>query len=151
MARNATPPGPPRAKTVQLKFRLVADLNDRVEAAAAAHGWGVSEEIRRRLEASFAAEPPATADPKTGNLLDYINTLADVVSAHFGDWHSDPGAFAVFRLAIEKILSDVCPEGEPLLNPTSRAKALMPDPTNIEAAAGMVSAVALWWLPGDKS
>jgi hypothetical protein len=142
MARGAGP------NELQTSIRLSRELYNRLDAAR--EGRPLGEEIRRRLEASLAGAPPAAIDPKTGNLLDYINTVADVVSAHFGDWHSDPGAFAVFRLAVEKILSDVCPEGEPLLKPRNQAKALMPDPTNIEAAAAMVAAVALWWRPGDK-
>jgi hypothetical protein len=142
MARGAGP------NELQTSIRLSRELYNRLDSAR--EGRPLGEEIRRRLEASLAGAPPAATDPKTTSLLEYINTVAGVVSAHFGDWHSDPGAFAVFRLAINKILTDVCPEGDPVLNPTGQAKALMPDPTNIEGAAGMVAAVALWWLPGGK-
>jgi hypothetical protein len=57
-----------------LSFRIPRELFDRLRQAAA--GRSVSEEIRRRLEASFAEGPTASKDQWFGDLLTAINQAA---------------------------------------------------------------------------
>jgi hypothetical protein len=85
---------------VQTAVRMPRELYERLQAA----GRPIGEEIRQRLEESFAAEPPAAADPKTAQLLGAISKLAGEASGYFGRWHERPYAFRVLHGGIEAAL-----------------------------------------------
>jgi hypothetical protein len=87
-----------------LTFRAPAPLRDQLEHEAAAAGRSISEEIRRRLEGSFAA-PPLSADGPTAELLSAISGEAARLQRDFGDWHSDPFAFRVFHGVVARLLA----------------------------------------------
>jgi hypothetical protein len=88
------PKGAPRDKAIAL--RLPSDLHDRLSAAAA--GRSVSEEIRRRLEASFDMPGgDAADDARFANLLKAIGYAASVAAAMYPA--PDPRGAAVFEEA----------------------------------------------------
>ncbi len=100
--------GVPRDTTVTL--RLPRELHKQLDKAAA--GRSLSEEIRRRLEWSLLHE--WSNDPNTGVMIEAIARLADNVRPYYGHWHDDPFAFAVFKIAIDALLTKVRPKGEPI-------------------------------------
>jgi hypothetical protein len=108
-ARAETTPAEP--KSTQMKFRLAGHLSALIEKAAAEHGWGASEEIRRRLVASFLDEPRAE-DEETNRLLDAIETIAQNIEPPFGVWHQSRFAFEVFRSAVVGLLDLQRPPGD---------------------------------------
>src|SRR6202022_1385200 len=87
------------AKTTQMKFRLANYLHDEIEEAAGRNGWGVSEEIRRRLEGTFFHELQA-GDAETYRLLEAIKGVARNIEPAFGRWHENRFAFEVLRVAV---------------------------------------------------
>ncbi len=105
----------PSSETMrQSALRLPNDLHEKLVAAGGSRGMG--EEIRRRLEASFDAEPKLkTTDRRTGELLEAIAHLADTIALD-AEWHADRFAFEVFRTAVDTILAHYQPEGEPEVN-----------------------------------
>ena len=98
-------------RTTQMKFRLSDPLHDRIEKAAKENGWGASEEIRRRLEASFVLEAD---DDETSRLMEAIKTVARHLQPPFGPWHKSRFAFEVFREAINALLALSKPPGDPV-------------------------------------
>ncbi len=102
---------PEALKTTQFKFRLSTDLNHQIEAAAGRNGWGASEEIRRRLEASFAQELRA-GDEETFRLVEAIRTVAQNLEVPFGSWHENRFAFDVFIEAVKVLMALYRPPGD---------------------------------------
>lgn len=100
-------------KTSQMKFRLAGHLGMLIERAARENGGTTSEEIRRRLAASFLNEATA-GDDETRKFLNAIDTVARNVEPAFGAWHEDRFAFAVFRAAVLVLLDLQRPSGEPV-------------------------------------
>ncbi len=98
--------GVPRDTAIAL--RLPSELHRQLKDAAA--GRSVSEEIRSRLAASLIGE--MTNDAKTRKLADAIGELARNVKPYYGAWHDDPYAFAVFKVAVDTLLSKLRPTGE---------------------------------------
>jgi hypothetical protein len=78
---------------------------------------GASEEIRRRLEKSVAAEKSPFKNIKTRNLLIALTFVAEKVALHFGDWSEDPFSFAVMKAALNLWLDANRPEGEVVMKP----------------------------------
>ena len=68
------------------------DLQRRLSKAAEAAGHSRGEEMRRRLERSFAL----AADAETGQLLEHIATAADILTRQWAPWHLARHAFDVF-------------------------------------------------------
>jgi len=102
------------ARTTQMKFRLSDPLHDRIEEAAEHSGWGASEEIRRRLEASFVQELQAD-DDETYRLVEAIKTVArNLQQSPFGSWHKNRFAFEVFRDAVNTLVTLSKPPGDPV-------------------------------------
>ena len=99
--------GVPRDTAVTL--RLPRELHDHLKDAA--RGRSVSEEIRVRLEWSLLHD--LTSDQTTRDLVDAIGNLARNIRPYFGDWHENPFAFAVLKVAIDTLLTKVRPKGEP--------------------------------------
>jgi hypothetical protein len=111
LARLATEPGATKVK--QMKFRLPGYLYNQIEEAGERNGWGSSQEIRGRLDASFTEEIQA-GDDETYRLLHAIKTLARNVEDPFGIWHENRFAFDVFRAAVLALLDLHRPAGEPV-------------------------------------
>jgi len=89
--------------------RLPQSLQERLKEAGGERGMG--EEIRRRLEASFAAEI-ASPDPKTRELLNAIAFCAQEITRDFGPLSEEPYAFAVLKETISKLMTRCEPKGE---------------------------------------
>jgi len=108
----------PADDMVQSAIRLPRTLHERLKKAGGDRGMG--EEVRRRLEASFAAERSPT-DVKTRELLDAIAYYAEEIARELRPWSKDPFAFRVLKEAISLLLADFEPEGEavPPPNPDS--------------------------------
>jgi len=92
----------------QSALRLPVDLYERLNKVAGERGMG--EEIRRRLEASFAAEK-SPDDPATKRLLDAIAHVASRVPTD-ALWSKDAYSFAIFRAAIDALLTHFRPAGD---------------------------------------
>jgi hypothetical protein len=118
-----------------LTFRLPRTLYEKLKEAAA--GRSVSEEMRQRLEASFAGEINLPDEP-TRKLLGAIAAMARMLDSLEERWRTDPGptdyfpewvkrtreigsfkwhetpyGFAVFKRAIEMLLNACEPRSEP--------------------------------------
>src|SRR3981081_2363609 len=100
--------GSPRDTAVGL--RLPRELHAQLKRAAA--GRSISEEIRQRLVESLLRDDRESA--ATQKLTDAIAEVTRNVKAYYGDWHENPYAFAVFRVAVEPLLSKMRPKGEPI-------------------------------------
>src|SRR5438067_6555363 len=100
--------GVPRDTAVAL--RLPRELHAQLKKAAA--GRSVSEEMRARLEKSLLRD--WRDDAPTRRLTEAIAELARNVKPYYGDWHENPYAFAVFKYAVETLLSKMRPKGEPV-------------------------------------
>lgn len=111
--------GVPRDTAVAL--RLPRELHAQLKRAAA--GRSVSEEMRSRLEGSFLRD--MTDDAPTLALTEAISEVARNVKTYYDAWDENAYAFAVFRVAVETLLSKMRPKGEPV-------------PSNTDE-----------WLPGD--
>ena len=112
--------GVPRDTAVAL--RLPRELHAQLKRVAA--GRSVSEEMRSRLEQSLVLD--GRDEVATRNLTEAISEVARNVKPYFGDWNENPYAYAVFKVAIETLLSKMRPKGEPVA------------PSNADE-----------WLPGD--
>ena len=103
----------------QTSLRLPRELYDRL--AQAAGDRGIGEEIRRRLEVSFAGTAPLAEDQKTRRLLRCIAAAATAVpwvgpvSQMMGTggasraWHADPDAFEALARAIPALIEQIAP------------------------------------------
>jgi hypothetical protein len=103
--------------TIHLTFRVPPDLHERLKKDANALRIPIGEEIRRRLEASYAWEGSTSRDPKTHALTDAVGAVARNVKPYYGDWHESPYAFEVFKIAIDTLLAKVRPKGLPIPPP----------------------------------
>ena len=103
---------------IQSAVRLPRSLHERLKKAGGERGMG--EEIRRRLEAFFAAER-APADPKMRELLEAIPYFAEETTNFYHGWSEDAFAFRVLKACVDMWLRRYQPEGNPDLakpNPT---------------------------------
>jgi hypothetical protein len=87
----------------QTGLSLPRDLHQRLQEAANHNGHSLGEEIRQRLEESFAKSYALVAgdDPKTKLLASLIERLAWSLAID-GHWHEDPYSFQVFKAAIDR-------------------------------------------------
>lgn len=148
-------------ESTQTSLRLPRELHDRLSAAAGERGIG--DEIRRRLEASFA--PDEVADAKTRELARLVTHAAEIIGGvgergsggYYWPWHTDPFSFEVFKLvvhmALDKALAYYRPEGEavPKPNPTGIADLLYDHDVAPEEVAVNLLHVVLSDLIGKKS
>jgi hypothetical protein len=96
----------------QIPVALSAELRARLEAAAGAAGHSVAEEVRRRVDRTFIED---ALDPPLRALVDDIVELAEWVRVDVaGNWHSDPGAHAVFRSGVLMLIDERKPKGPPI-------------------------------------
>jgi hypothetical protein len=96
-------------KAIQSAVRLPQSLHERLQKAGGARGMG--EEIRRRLELTFAGEGAAT-DEITDEVVAEIREIARDLS-RYAPWHADGDAFDVFKAAVNALLSNHWPRGDP--------------------------------------
>jgi hypothetical protein len=126
MARKSKPPESDGGLTIHTTFRVPRELHERLKKAAAeVEGRGIGDEIRRRLDASFAPSP--SVDPTTNDLMGAIAEIAaDVWKFYYHPWHADPFAFVVFKKAVDLLLVSHQPKGDPVpnLKPDSYAELL---------------------------
>ena len=131
---------PEVSKTTQMKFRLSRRLHDLIEEAGMRNHWGASEEIRLRLEASFAQSPTASADPWFADLLTAINQAAAGaanlkkhppfpvgVMEHdgtrdVGDRGQDTTAYETFVEAVNMLMTALAPEGGATVSTETRRR-----------------------------
>jgi hypothetical protein len=124
--------------TTAVKFRLSNELNEQIERAAAGHGWGVSEEIRRRLEASFAGRPRAAWDAVDPSVNEFVLALSGMVQMLHRSFGGNPAFMhAALRSAVDKYLRMNAPDPAPetVPNPGGQYGPLYDDPVTIEDAA----------------
>ena len=123
---------------VQTAIRLPVSLHERLKQS----GSNVSEEIRRRIEESFAREN--SGDAATLALATSVIEFATLISLQTGHaWHAHPAANRMMRFMITARLARLRPEGEPSFKaeelPTARLVA--PDSDDVEAMALALEAV----------
>jgi hypothetical protein len=94
---------------VQSAIRLPKNLHVWLKDAGGERGMG--EEIRRRLEASFAAEN-LSANPKTQGFVDAIACCAEETTRYYGSWSEDPFAFGVLKACVEMLLKLYQPQAD---------------------------------------
>src|SRR5260370_20461410 len=116
-----------------LTFRLPRELHQRLVEESA--GRSVSEEMRRRLEASFVSPP---ADPETRQLVEAITTIAGFLADWKRKWHRDPTGFALLKRALEIVLEAFRPGGEP-------------ETDGFEGWIGFLAGIALHDLPPERA
>jgi hypothetical protein len=93
--------------TAQTALRLPTDMLARLRETGPTRGLG--EEIRRRLELSFAAE---AGDAKTRQLRDALSAFASHPSIR-ALWHEDAYAFQMFKAGVNQLLQYFQPPGDP--------------------------------------
>src|SRR5207248_2832847 len=104
---------------MQTSLRLPRDLYERLSEAAAENDHGVGEEMRQRLTASLKSAPAAVGDEQPRDQLTLQFAEASKVAAAnlalvLGPWHKDPFAFAIFKVAVNTLLENFQPEGDPV-------------------------------------
>jgi hypothetical protein len=93
----------------QLKVALPDDLRARLDAASAKSGRSVADEIRMRVEASFARD---ALDESTRGFLDHVARMPAAIERETGAaWYSHAGAHQVFRQMLLKALARLRPDG----------------------------------------
>jgi hypothetical protein len=117
--------------TTQTAFRLPKELHTKLEKAGRERGGGLSDEIRRRLEASFEGD-----DPQTQSLNRTIRLVAAEMQAMFGAWHQDPFAHAAFKAALAMLLERLKPQGQPIPHPNPDNLADVLYPSNFPEETG---------------
>jgi hypothetical protein len=128
--------GVPRDTTMTL--RLPRALHEQLTKAA--KGRSVSEEIRYRLEQSLLND--WVNDPKTGELIDAVAEIARNVRPYYGKWNESPYAFAVFKVAVDTVLSKVRPKGE-AVRPAANENDFLPGKTPEEAGRMLAGATII--------
>jgi hypothetical protein len=88
----------------QTTIRLSSNTYDLLADDAELNGRSVGEEMRRRLEASFASSRSPDVDAKTRQLLDVIAVMAQDLEESFPAWHADAGSYQAFARALVRWL-----------------------------------------------
>jgi hypothetical protein len=133
------------ANDVQTAVRMPSDLYNKLQAAAGDRSLG--EEIRRRLETSFAGAIPAALDPSTAELVGAIMHIADGLQREYAPWHEDRFAHEVMKQTIAKLLRVYQPDGgddfKVKFNPNGLAILIQYDDDTPEKVADSQLAVVL--------
>ena len=127
---------------IQTAVRLPQSLHERLKKAGGERGMG--EEIRRRLEASFAADQSAR------ELLDAISAVAEETTNYYGRWSENSFALEVLKACVDLLLSfyerEIEPAADP--NPSSAADLLFgPDHSSKDISRTIVNG---WWANRGK-
>ncbi len=142
--RQITPIAAPGAEALPLHmtFRISPELRERL--AAAAGDRPIGEEIRRRLEASFAPSAAGSDDPKTGELAAAIVKAANQLRSLNAPWHADTFSHAAFKHAIGKVLDAEQPPREGKVNPEGLgARLFWKDDVTPAEVGNMVAAIVI--------
>ncbi len=117
---------------VQTAVRLPQSLRDRLCDAGGERGLG--EEIRRRLEASFAPEKDGVS-PKARELLDAMASFAWQIAMYYGDPASDPFAADLLKACADLLMTCDRPSGEAIPHPTEAGDMVFSPDHTIEAVS----------------
>lgn len=116
----------------QLKVALPDDLRSKLENAAEASGRSLADEVRRRLEESFARD--LAYDAATDECIRAVPDLAALVSVATGHkWHQHAAAHWAFRSAIKAWLQRRRPAGDRAFAPGDLPKARLVSSDDPEA------------------
>jgi AcrR family transcriptional regulator len=139
----------PEPADIRTSLRMPQSLHEHLSRAAEANRHSFSDEIRQRLIASFdrPAVPSAT-DPRTQALLEAIFEIAYGLSEWFPAWYEDPFAARVLRLAVDKLLQALEPEGEPVMKPRPGTFTKMFSGSTVESLSGVLAGLAVTKLAG---
>jgi hypothetical protein len=138
---------PPTRADRQTTIRLPSGLYAQLELKAEEAGRTTGEEIRLRLSHSLEAEPPATLERETRDLLVAVARMAAVLHRWFGPWWEDPAIFRVFQDAIGRVLAMRGPKADEHAAPlqaypeTAAAELFGDAPTISTVAAALVTLV----------
>jgi hypothetical protein len=113
---------------IQSAVRFPQWLHEQLQKAGGERG--MSEEIRRRLELTFAGEGAPT-DEITNEVIAEIREIASDLS-RYGSWHTDRDAFDVFKAAVNALLSSHQPRGEPNPDTTAHLRAVYGEKTSAD-------------------
>jgi hypothetical protein len=133
-------------REVVVTLRLPRELHGRLKELAGERG--LTAQIRDRLDASFLPGTGET-DPKTRDVVRSVAEVAQVVADYYGEWHTDPFAFEVFKRTIvtvlEKALVRYRPNGEPVPkpNPAGIANLIFEDDVTAEEVADVLTTLVL--------
>jgi hypothetical protein len=117
----------PEDEATNITIRIPRRLYERLKKIGGA--TGMSEEVRRRLEASFQIGDGATEDLVTG--IAYVTSM---LQSHEGDWWKDPFLHQVVVEAITQLLPPK-PDKPP---PRPRSRRLIDEGMSPESAARML-------------
>jgi hypothetical protein len=114
----------------QMKVALPDDLRARLDAAGEKSGRSVAEEIRARIEASFARD--AVVDKATRDFFEDLALLPAEIELETGAaWHKHAGSHAAFEQAILSRLARFKPGGPATFGPRPRATIATNDPNKL--------------------
>jgi hypothetical protein len=94
-------------KDAQIKFRAPGELYKELQDAAKQHGWGLSEEIRARLERPVAG----MEDPWFADLLTAIGHAAAGAAKLKRENPNDTTPYVAFQEAVHALIMALAPEG----------------------------------------
>jgi hypothetical protein len=131
---------------------LSAGTKADLRKAAAASGLGergMSEEVRQRLEASFALEKYTIENRYLGAA---VTNIAESVTEYFGPWSQHLFAHEVLLSAIGTLLETMKPSGEaePKFNPKSIADVLFDPKDGPENIGRSLAGIALATTPNIR-
>jgi hypothetical protein len=120
------------------------DLRTELEAAAAARGHSLTQEMIGRLRESLARERIDRQDPAMRALCFLFQDLAERIHLRQPEfrsdfkWHRSPFMFRTFKLAVAQLLDALEPPGE--IRPPGRARMEKTDPDFYSAFKPMADA-----------
>lgn len=126
--RGRRPKDPEQAKTTHLSTRFRPDLKARLEEAAQAIGRSLSEEIEKRLSASFEEENLFGGAVTSWVLKVIANASKEIDQRTHRRWYEDAYTFDEWKRFIIGWLDMLKPEGEATL-PNQGGLLAVPDPT----------------------
>jgi len=116
----------------QMKVALPDDLRARLDAASKKSGRSVAEEIRARVEASFARD--VVVDKPTRDFLEGLALLPAEIELETGAaWHKHPGSHEAFVQAILSRLIRYKPKGSTAFGDRPHATVSTDDPRQLAA------------------
>jgi hypothetical protein len=120
-------------------WRMPADLRKQLETAAKKSGLNLSDELLRRLRASFIVEHERRRDPATRALTFLISTAVQWIAFQPSpqSWHRDRFLYEAFFHAVQLILAALMPPGEALA-PHDELLADMENTPGMENSAAMM-------------
>ena len=113
----------------RLKIALPDQLRAQLDAASAKSGRSVAEEIRSRVEASFAQ----AADQPTHDFLRGVAQMATEIERELGAWHQYAGSHATLTREILLRLEALKPKGSTAFGDRPHATTSETDPNKLAA------------------